>query len=46
MAAIAAQIAVDCVYAHDTLSIGGACGQNMGAGASPEDIPAVVTNES
>ncbi|OCT52425.1 SCP-like extracellular protein [Cladophialophora carrionii] len=45
MASIAAQIAASCVYAHDTSTGGGGYGQNIGAGAPPEDIPAMITNE-
>ncbi|KAL2395834.1 pathogenesis-related protein [Exophiala dermatitidis] len=45
MASIAAQIAASCVYAHDTSTGGGGYGQNIGAGAPPSDIPAMITNE-
>ncbi|KIW29186.1 uncharacterized protein PV07_05016 [Cladophialophora immunda] len=45
MASIAAQIAASCVYAHDTSTGGGGYGQNIGAGAPPSDIPAMITDE-
>lgn len=45
MASIAAQIASSCVYAHDTSAGGGGYGQNIGAGAPPDDIPAMITNQ-
>ena len=45
MAAIAAQIAASCVYAHDTSAGGGGYGQNIGAGAPPSGIPAMITDE-
>lgn len=45
MASIAAQIAASCVYAHDTSTGGGGYGQNIGAGAPPSGIPAMITNE-
>ncbi|EXJ93633.1 hypothetical protein A1O1_02025 [Capronia coronata CBS 617.96] len=45
MASIAAQIASSCVYAHDTSAGGGGYGQNIGAGAPPSDIPAMITDE-
>ena len=45
MASIAAQIAASCVYAHETSTGGGGYGQNIGAGAAPADIPAMITNE-
>jgi len=45
MANIAAEIAASCVYAHNTQAGGGGYGQNIGAGAPPSDIPAMITNE-
>ncbi|KIX99479.1 uncharacterized protein Z520_05055 [Fonsecaea multimorphosa CBS 102226] len=45
MASIAAQIAASCVYAHDTSTGGGGYGQNIGAGAPPSGIPAMITDE-
>ncbi|KIW68433.1 hypothetical protein PV04_04379 [Phialophora macrospora] len=45
MASIAAQIAASCVYAHDTSTGGGGYGQNIGAGAPPDGIPAMITNQ-
>lgn len=45
MASIAAQIAASCVYAHDTSTGGGGYGQNIGAGAGPDAIAAMITNE-
>ncbi len=45
MASLAAQIAASCVYAHDTSTGGGGYGQNIGAGAPPADIPAMITNQ-
>lgn len=45
LAAIAAQIASSCVYAHDTSAGGGGYGQNIGAGAPPEDAPKMITNQ-
>ena len=45
MASVAAQIAASCIYAHDTSTGGGGYGQNIGAGAPPSDIPAMITNQ-
>jgi len=45
MANIAAQIASSCVYAHNTTAGGGGYGQNIGAGAEPSAVPAMITNE-
>jgi hypothetical protein len=45
MASIAASIAASCVYAHNTAAGGGGYGQNIGAGAEPSDIPAMITNQ-
>jgi uncharacterized protein YkwD len=45
LADIAVDIAVKCIYAHDTSTGGGGYGQNIGAGAPPEDIPAMITDQ-
>lgn len=45
MASIAQTIGASCVYAHDTATGGGGYGQNIGAGASPDAVPALITNE-
>ena len=45
MASIAAQIAASCVYAHNTAAGGGGYGQNIGAGADPSGVAAMITNE-
>jgi len=45
MANIAAQIAASCVYEHNTDAGGGGYGQNIGAGADPSGVPAMITNE-
>lgn len=45
LAKIAQDIGSSCVYAHDTESGGGGYGQNIGAGASPDSVPALITNE-
>lgn len=45
MASIAAEIAASCTYAHNTAAGGGGYGQNIGAGAPPQDVPAMITNE-
>jgi len=45
MASIAQQIASSCVYAHNTQAGGGGYGQNIGAGAEPSGIPAMINNE-
>jgi pyruvate/2-oxoglutarate dehydrogenase complex dihydrolipoamide acyltransferase (E2) component len=45
MASIAAEIAASCVYAHNTAAGGGGYGQNIGAGAEPSAVPALITNE-
>lgn len=45
LASIAVDIAVKCVYAHDTSAGGGGYGQNIGAGAPPEDIAAMITDQ-
>lgn len=45
LAQIAAQIAQSCQYAHNTKAGGGGYGQNIGAGAPPGQIDAMITNE-
>jgi len=45
MTNIAAGIAASCVYAHNTAAGGGGYGQNIGAGAEPSAVPALITNE-
>ena len=45
MASIAAQIAASCVYAHNTAAGGGGYGQNIGAGADPSGVAAMITDE-
>lgn len=45
LASIAVDIAISCIYAHDTSAGGGGYGQNIGAGALPEDIAAMITDQ-
>lgn len=45
LANIAQQIAASCVYAHDTKTGGGGYGQNIGAGAPPEEVNKMITNQ-
>ena len=45
LADIAQQIAQSCVYAHDVKTGGGGYGQNIGAGAPPDEINAMITNQ-
>jgi uncharacterized protein YkwD len=44
LAAISQQIAETCVYKHNTSAGPGDYGQNIGAGASPGEVPALITN--
>lgn len=45
LANTAQTIGQSCVYAHDTSTNGGGYGQNIGAGASPDGVPALITDE-
>ena len=44
MASMAQRIADTCVYKHVMTVDGGGYGQNIGAGALPENVPALITN--
>ncbi|KIW87842.1 uncharacterized protein Z519_11426 [Cladophialophora bantiana CBS 173.52] len=45
LATIAAQIAASCVYAHNTAAGGGGYGQNIGAGYTTTQVPAMIGND-
>lgn len=45
LARIAQQIASSCVYAHDLQTGGGGYGQNIGAGAPPDEVNRMITNQ-
>ncbi|OAG44444.1 hypothetical protein AYO21_01440 [Fonsecaea monophora] len=44
-ATIAAEIAASCVFAHNTAAGGGGYGQNIGAGYTPAQVPAMIGND-
>lgn len=44
LANIAQQIAESCDYKHNTQAGGGGYGQNIGAGSTPEQVDAMITN--
>ncbi|OCT45420.1 hypothetical protein CLCR_05827 [Cladophialophora carrionii] len=44
LASIAADIAATCIYAHNTTAGGGGYGQNIGAGYTPNRVPAMIGN--